>query len=83
MSSAQADLTGHLPGVLCVRTVSGDWETFDQMRRLHSVVELQEIAAKQRSAREFAPSPRLQKIIHQNHLAEGVIRVMDSMDRLL
>jgi hypothetical protein len=59
ISSAQADVTGHLAGVLCVRTVSGDWETFDQMRRLHSLAELQEIAVKQRSAMEFMPSPRL------------------------
>jgi hypothetical protein len=59
MSSAQADVTGHLPGVVCVRSVSGDWETFDHMRRLHSVVELQEVAEIKRSAIEFVPSPRL------------------------
>jgi hypothetical protein len=58
MTSAQSDLTGHSPGVLCVYSVSGEWLTYDEMRRLHPLAEIKEIAKKQQEM-VFVPSPRL------------------------
>jgi hypothetical protein len=58
ISSAQSDLTGQLPGVLCVQTVSGNWEPFDQMRRLHPLDEVQESAKRKHAATRYVPSPR-------------------------
>jgi hypothetical protein len=42
-SSIQGDVTNHSPGVLCVITPSGVWETFDQMRVIYSVKRLRSI----------------------------------------
>ncbi len=58
ITSAQSDLTGHPPGVLCVYSVSGEWLTYDEMRRLHPLAEIKEIAKKQQEM-VFTPSPRL------------------------
>jgi hypothetical protein len=61
-SSGQADVTGHSPGVLCVLTVSGDWIPYDEMRRLHALAEVKDLAERQQKAMVFTPSPRMQKM---------------------
>jgi hypothetical protein len=58
-SSIQADVTGHLPGVLCVLTVSDDWIPYDKMHRLHSLAEVKDLAEKRQKSTVFTPSPRL------------------------
>jgi hypothetical protein len=61
-SSGQADVTGHSPGVLCVLTVNGDWIPYDEMRRLHALAEVKDLAERQQKAMVFTPSPRMQKM---------------------
>jgi hypothetical protein len=58
-SCAQADVTGHPPGVLCLLTVSGDWTPYDEMRRLYSLAEVKDLAERQQKSVVFTPSPRL------------------------
>jgi hypothetical protein len=62
-SSVQTDVTGHPPGVLCILTVSGDWTPYEEMRRLHSLAEVKDLAERQQKATVFTPSPRLEKLI--------------------